>query len=197
MFRPILATVENIHEAAHTAAGHAAVHGAEAAHHMSFAQYIFHSNVINMVFVAAFIIWVSKKADLFGMLKARQEQVLQTITKAEEAKAEAEKILKEAKESTKGLNSQVAQIMGEAKVSAASMSEKIQQDTEQKLEEIHKNLQKTIDVEEKAAADEILQSISKEAFELASGKIKNALNDEMHHRYISNFIDSIDEVKVK
>lgn len=192
MFRPILATVENIHEAAHTAA----VHGAEAAHHMSFAQYIFHSNVINMVFVAAFIIWVSKKADLLGMLKARQEQVVQTITKAEEAKAEAEKTLEEARESTKGLNSQVAQIMGEAKVSAASMSEKIQQDTEQKLEEIHKNLQKTIDVEEKAAADEILQSISKEAFELASGKIKNALNDEMHHRYISNFIDSIDEAKV-
>lgn len=194
MFRPILATVQNIHE---TAANHVAVHGAEAAHHMSFMEYIFHSNVINMIFVAAFIIWVSKKADLIGILKSRQEQIVQNISKAEEAKTEAQKVLEEAKKNIKGLDSQVAQIMGEAKVSAASMSEKIQQDTEQKLEEIHKNLQKTIDVEEKSAAEEILRGISKEAFELASGKIKNALNDELHHKYINDFIDSIDETKVK
>lgn len=194
MFRPILATVQNIHEAA---ASDVAAHAAEAAHHMSFTEYILHSNVINMIFVAAFIIWVAKKADLIGILKSRQEQVIQNITKAEEAKIEAQKVLEEAKESIKGLDAQVAQIMGEAKVSAASMSEKIQQDTEQKLEEIHKNLQKTIDVEEKSAAEEILRGISKEAFELASGKIKTALNDELHHKYINDFIDSIDEAKVK
>ncbi len=194
MFRPILATIENMHG---SAVHHVAEHGAEAVHHMSFSQYIFHSNVINWVFVVAFVIWLIKKADILGVLKSRQDQVMQNIAKAEESKLEAQKTLEEARKNTEELGSQVARIMGEAKVSAASMSEKIQKDTEQKLEEIHKNLQKTIDVEEKSAAEEILRGVSKEAFELASGKIKKALNDELHHKYINNFIDSIDETKVK
>ena len=197
MFRPILATVQNIHETAHAASHEVAVHGAEAVHHMSFGQYILHSNVINMIFVAAFIVWIAKKANLVGALKSRQEQIAQNIAKAEEAKAQANEVLKEAQESVKDLNTQVAKILDDAKTSAGSMSEKIQKDTEQKLGEIHKSLQKTIEVEEKSAAEEVLQGLSKEAFEVASGKIKDALNDELHNKYIHNFIDSLDETKVK
>jgi len=197
MFRPILATVQNIHETAHAATSEAAVHGAEAAHQLSFSQYIFHSNVINWLIVVALVVWLIKKVDVVGILKSRQEQVAQNIAKAEEAKAQAKKVLEEAQESVKGLDAQVAGILAEAKVSAESISEKIQNDTEQKLEDIQKNLQRTISVEEKSAAEDVLQGLSLEAFELASGKIKDSLNDELHHKYINNFIDSLDETKVK
>ena len=197
MFRPILATVQHIHEAAGAASHEVAAHGAEAVHHMSFSQYILHSNIINMIFVAAFIVWVIKKANVVGILKSRQEQIAQNIAKAEEAKAQAQEVLKSAQDSVKGLDTQVAKILDDAKASAAAMSDKIQNDTLQKLDEISKNLQKTIEVEEKSAAEDVLQGLSKEAFEVASGKIKDALNDELHHKYIHNFIDSLDETKVK
>lgn len=193
MLRPILATVENIHETAH----HAAAHGAEAAHQMTLLQFIFHSNVINWLIVVAFVIWLIKKANVVGMLKSRQEQVAQSIAKAEETKAQAEEVLAKAQESVKDLDSEVSKILDDANSSAASMSEKIKNDTEQKLEEINKNLQKTIEVEEKSAAEEVLRGLSKEAFDVASGKIKDALNDELHQKYIHNFIDSLDETKVK
>ena len=197
MFRPILATVQNIHETTHVAAEHATAQGAEVVHHMSFVDYIFHSNVINIILVAIFVVWLCKKANIIGILKSRQEQVKQNIIKAEESKIDAEKKLEEAKENVKDLDKKTAQIMSDAENSALSMSEKIKQDTEQKIEEIEKNLQKTIKVEEKSAAEEILKGASKEAFEIASSKIKDALNDELHHKYITNFIDSIDEAKVK
>lgn len=191
MLRPLLATIAN------TAGEHVAAHGAEAVEQGGVLAYILHSNIINMIFVAYFLIWVCKKANLIGILKGRQDQVRQIIAKAEEDKAKAEELLNKAKEETKDLENQVKKIVTDAENSAVSIHEKIQGDTTQKVEEIEKNLNKMIAVEEKAAAKEVLNDISKEAYELASGKIKEALTDELHHKYINNFIDSLDEAKVK
>jgi F0F1-type ATP synthase membrane subunit b/b' len=191
MFTPILATITQ------AAAEHVAEHGAAAAEHMTFAQYILHSNVINMVFVFSFVVWVIQKADVAGMLKAKKQKVADAIAQAEEEKAKAQTNLQQAKENVKGLEEQVKQILVDAKNSAESIYGKIQADADKKVEEIDKNLKKMIDVEEKSAADEVVNSLSKEAYELATNKIKDALTDELHHKYINSFIDSLDETKVK
>jgi F0F1-type ATP synthase membrane subunit b/b' len=195
MIRPILATVENMHEATHEAVQHAATHGG--AEHMSFVAYILHSNVINMIFVFCFLIWILKKSDILGVLKNVQEKIKETILKAEEEKAIAQKNLQQAKENVKDLEKQVEKILVEAKSSAESIYEKIQNDAQQKVEEIEKNLNRMIEVEEKSATEEIVTHLSKEAYELATNKIKDALGNELHHKYINNFIDSLDEKKVK
>jgi F-type H+-transporting ATPase subunit b len=194
MIRPILATVENMHEATNEAAQHVATHGAE---HMSFVSYILHSNIINMVFVFCFLVWVLRKADILGILKNRQEKIKETIAKAEEEKANAQKNLQQAKENVKDLEDQVKKILVDAKNSAESLYEKIQNDTQQKVDEIEKNLNRMVEVEEKTATEEVITHLSKEAYELASTKIKAALTDDLHHKYINNFIDSLDDEKVK
>ncbi|MDD3419093.1 MAG: hypothetical protein PHE78_00670 [Candidatus Gastranaerophilales bacterium] len=191
MFTPILATISE------TATEHVVEHGAHAAEHMSFAQYILHSNVINMVFVFCFIVWVFKKADVIGLLRSKQSQIKEVIAKAEEEKVHAQSTLQHAKENVKELENQVKTILLDAKDSAESLYSKIQKDAEQKVEEIDKNLEKMIDVEEKSAAEEVINGLSKEAYELATSKIKDSLTDELHHKYINNFIDSLDETKVK
>ncbi len=195
MIRPILATVENMHEATHEAVQHAATHGG--AEHMSFVAYILHSNIINMIFVFCFLIWILKKANILGVLKSVQEKIKDSILKAEEEKATAQKNLQHAKENAKATEEQVGKILTDAKNSAESIYEKIENDAKQKVEEIEKNLNRMIKVEEKSAKEEIVTHLSKEAYELATNKIKDALSDELHHKYINNFIDSLDEKKVK
>ena len=194
MIRPILATVQNMPEAAHEAAQHVATHSGE---HMSFVAYILHSNIINMIFVFCFLVWMLKKIDIIGILKSSQEKIKETISKAEEEKAIAQKNLQQAKENVKDLEQQVKKILIDAKNSAESIYEKIQNDTEEKVEEIQKNLNRMVEVEEKSATEEVITHLSKEAYELAETKIKDSLTDELHHKYINNFIESLDDEKVK
>lgn len=194
MIRPILATVQNMHEATHEVAQHAVSHGGE---HMDFWSYIFHSNIINMVFVFCFLVWILKKVDIVNLLKNRQEKIKETISKAEAEKAAAQKNLQQAKENVKDLEEQVQKILVDAKNSAESLYEKIQNDTQQKVEEIETNLNRMVEVEEKSATEEVITHLSKEAYELATSKIKDSLTDDLHNKYINNFIDSLDNEKVK
>lgn len=193
MIKAIPQTVQNMHEVTHQAAEHVATHS----EHMSFLGYILHSNVINMIFVFCFLVWIAKKVDILGILKNSQEKIKETILKAEEEKATAQKNLQQAKENVKETEEQVKQILLDAKNSAESIYEKIQNDAKQKVEEVEKNLIRMVEVEKKSAAEEIVTHLSKEAYELATNKIKTVLNDELHHKYINNFIDSLDEEKVK
>ena len=195
MIRPILATVQNMHEATNEAAQHVATHGG--AEHMGFVSYILHSNVINMIFVFCFLVWMFKKANVLGILKNSQEKIKAKIVKAEEEKSTAQKNLQQAKENVKDLEEQVKKILFEAKNSAESIYEKIQNDTEEKVAEIQKNLNRMLEVEKKSATEEVVTHLSKEAYKLAKVKIKESLTDELHHKYINNFIDSLNEEKVK
>lgn len=194
MFKPLIASAQHhIEHASHHVAEHSH-HGAEA---FDFVAYILHSNIINMFFVAWFIVWIFKKFKIVSLIENKRDDITQVIMASEDEKEFSEQELKDAKKHVKSLDKEVREILLEAKNSAEAMYTKIKSDTKKRTDEIHTSLDKMIESEKKSASEKLAHNLTESAFEVAESHIKRSLNDEMHNKYIDNFIDSLDEKKVK
>lgn len=203
LIKPLIASAQyNIEKIAqHTAehSHHAAEHVAQHGHHGEFdlVAYILHSNIINILFVAWFILWIFRKFDIISKIKEKRDTVAQIIAASEEEKSMAEDELQDAKSHVKNLDKEVRSVLLEAKNSAEAMYEKIKSDTKKRADEIQSSLERMSDAEKKSASEELSQKLTEEAFGVAEKHIKNSLTDEMHNKHINDFIDSLDEKKVK
>ena len=101
------------------------------------------------------------------------------------------------KESAKEIKKNVNKIIEEAKSSAQVMSNRIDYEKEQKINEINKNLTKMIDIENKSMQEKITQDFSQEVYMKAEEKIKQKLDNQLHNKFINDFIDNLDEKQVK
>lgn len=162
-----------------------------------FWEYIFHSNIINMIIVFSFLVWLIKKFDLAKILNNYSENIESDIKKVEQDKRVAQSVLQEMKESAKEIKKNVNKIIEEAKSSAQVMSNRIDYEKEQKINEINKNLTKMIDIENKSMQEKITQDFSQEVYMKAEEKIKQKLDNQLHNKFINDFIDNLDEKQVK
>lgn len=162
-----------------------------------FWEYIFHSNIINMLVVFSFLVWLFKKFDLLKILKSYSEEIDQEIKKVEQDKRMAQSVLQEMKESSKEIKRNINRIINDAKSSAQVMANRIDYEKEQRINEIHQNLNKMIEIESKSMKEQITQDFSEKVYLQAEEKIKQKLNEDLHNKFINDFIDNLDEKQVK
>ena len=159
-------------------------------------DWIYTSNIINFILVIAFLAWVFRKYNVLSVISDRQNTISQKISNAEEDKARSETELTAVKEKAEKLDGEVQGIINEANGIAESLSGRIKNEITVGIEEIHKKSQKSLEIEKQVASNEVLKDISRVAFVIAEGHIKQAIDEKLHKKYIDEFIDNLDDLKV-
>ena len=161
-----------------------------------FIGYILHSNIINLLAVAVFLVWLVKKFNLVGIIDGKIEQIKSFVKNAEQEREQAIAELKEVKNKVKNISEEKKEITQEAHKTADMYREKIEAETVQSLQEIEKNTEKFLDAEQKSLKESISREVAQDALEIAKEHIKQAITDDMQKKYINDFIDSLDEMTV-
>ena len=161
-----------------------------------FIGYILHSNIINLLAVVVFLVWIVKKFNLVGVIDNRIEEIKSFIQNAEQSREQAILELKEVKNKVKNIPQEKREITEEAYKTADMYKEKIDSETVQSLQEIEKNTEKFLDAEQKSLKESISREVAKDAVSIAEEHIKQAINDDMQKKYINDFIDSLDGMRV-
>lgn len=162
----------------------------------AFVAYILHSNIINLAAVAAILVWIVKKFNLVDAVTKKIDEIKTMIQTAEKQREKAIEELKSAKNRVKNIESERKEITSEAQKTADLFKEKIEVETLQSLKDIEKNTEKFLDAEQKMMKESMSTEVAKEALEIAKTHIKQAINNDMQKKYINDFIDSLDGIKV-
>ena len=161
-----------------------------------FIGYILHSNIINLLAVAVFLVWLVKKFNLIGIIDNKIEQIKSFVKNAEQVREQVIAELKEVKNRVKNISEEKLENTKEAQKTADMYKEKIEAETVQSLQEIEKNTEKGLDAEQKSLKKSIGREVAQDALEIAKEHIKQAITDDMQKKYINDFIDSLDGMKV-
>lgn len=201
MLLTLIASANEHIEDTHHALEHIAEHAPEAAHHtahsMSTIEYLFHSNIFNWLLVVIFVLWLLKKFDVIGFFETKQKEIKDSIEKALQAKEEAQKELQDTQEKIKNVEAETTAIIEDSKETAVVMSDKVKDNATLKVKELNENTQKTIEAQTKSTVNSLSKEVTSAAFEIAQEHIKSAMNDDIQKEYIDEFIDNLENVKVK
>ncbi len=161
-------------------------------------DYIFHSNIINFVIVVAFFIWLLFfKLDIIGFFAKKSEETINTIRKSENKKEEAIKNLIDTESSLKNVDSDIKDIIDNAKI----LAKKIEENSEIKIKEEILNLKSRETAlregYEKKAVKEVSQKVSKAAISVSKEYIENSLDENAHKELIYNFINDLEEMRIE
>ena len=61
---------------------------------------------------------------------------------------------------------------------------------------MHLRTQKTLNTEREMTVNQIRKNITDAAFFVAEDHIKNTINNDLHQKYINEFIDSLQDIKI-
>ncbi len=157
---------------------------------------ILFSNVINVVIVIVFFVWLIRKFNLLSFIEKKRDEILETIKNLEEEKKVKQNQLEQTKIKVQNVNQEVNKLIDEGEQVAESISGRITREAVQEAEEMHKKAHAIIETEEKVASNRLMQEVTTAAFVIAEQHIKNAVDSRLHHKYINEFIDNLDNVKV-
>ncbi len=157
---------------------------------------IFFSNIINVIIVILFFVWLFRKFNLLSFIGKRKEEILEALKNLEQEKKIKQNYLKETKIKVQNVNREVEKIIDDGEQVAESISERIIKEAEEEAAEIQKKAHALIESERKVASNRVVQEVTTAAFVIAEQHIKEAIDHRLQHKYINEFIDSLDNVKV-
>ncbi|HSA07394.1 MAG TPA: hypothetical protein P5556_09465 [Candidatus Gastranaerophilales bacterium] len=157
---------------------------------------IMFSNVINVIIVIALIIWLMRKFNLLAILAKRRDEVLEIIKNFNQDRMVKQHQLEQTKNKVKNINQEVLKIMDEGEHVAESLSERIIMDAEEEASYMHKKAHSMIETERKMASNLVMQDVTNAAFKIAEIHIKEAIDERLQQKYINEFIDNLDRLKV-
>jgi F0F1-type ATP synthase membrane subunit b/b' len=158
--------------------------------------YILHSNIINLIIVAIFLVWIFKKFSIISAVDKVIEDIKAALSQAEQKREGAIQELKDVKNQVKNLDQTKKEIVSETEKTAGLLKDKISEETKALVFEIEKNTEKFLEAEQKMTTETISREVAQKALDIAQEHIKKAINDDMQQKYIDEFIDNLDETKV-
>ncbi|MDD3013405.1 MAG: hypothetical protein PHC34_06845 [Candidatus Gastranaerophilales bacterium] len=163
---------------------------------MTLWEKLYEANVINTIFVLIFLYWICKKVNIFAGLEDKLQNIKLRIMNAEEDKSRSEQELETTKKQVANSDTVVRKIEKEAKEVADSLSKNIINEASMESENLEKNSERIIKGEEEMASLHLTNSVTKAAFNIAEEHVKQAIDDRLHKKYINEFIDGLDNLKV-
>jgi len=157
---------------------------------------LYEANILNLIIVLIFLVWISKKTNLFAGLEDKMNGILHRITNAEEDKSRSEQELETTKKQVANAETITSKITQEAKEIADSLSRSIINEASHESENLEKNSERIIEGEREIASLQLTNNLTKAAFNIAEEHVKQVIDDRLHKKYINEFIDSLDNLKV-
>jgi len=157
---------------------------------------IYEANVLNLVLVVIFLWWLCKKYNVFAGIEDKLNSTKFRITDAEEDKHKSEQELDTTKGQIADSDTVIRKIKTEAEDIAGNLSKAIISEIAVEAESMEKNSERIIQGEKEMAALQLSNKLTKTAFGIAEEHIKQSIDDRLHKKYINEFIDSLDNLKV-
>jgi F-type H+-transporting ATPase subunit b len=146
---------------------------------------------INFAIVAAVIVWVFGKV-VPPVFRKNAESISSAITKATEAKAAADALLREAEMKLANLQKEVAELRAFAEREATAEVARIRAATQSDLQKIAAAAKAEIEAAERAARLELKAFAARLAVDGAESLLANQLNAQAQEALISNFVRSLE-----
>ena len=163
---------------------------------MSPMQFILHTNVINFLLVAFFLVWIIRKFHIFSVISDRQNEIARKIKLAEEEKLRAEMTLEATKKKIRRSDQEAEKIAKDAQEVAVSLAGRIRKEADIESEDMKIRAKRILEVEKAMASSEVTKNISYAAFAIAEEHVKKSIDDRLQQKYMEEFIDSLDNLKV-
>lgn len=131
---------------------------------------------------------------LLSIVNQREKTIGDSLRKAEEAKAEAEKILDEQQKMLAGAQDEIQKMMKESKGLAEKMKNEIVEKAREEAQKMHSRAQEDIERETDAAILELKKQVADLVVQAASHLIRESLDDRKHRNLIDDYIKEIDRI---
>lgn len=145
---------------------------------------------INFAIVAGVLIWVFAKV-LPPKFRSNAESISSAITKAQAAKAEADRLLKDAEQRLARLEDEVRNIRAEAQKDAAAEAERIRALAKSDVEKVAIAAKAEIEAAERAARLELKAIAAKLAVDRAESLVSKQLTPQTQDALIAGFVKSL------
>ncbi|MDR1327341.1 MAG: hypothetical protein LBJ74_02920 [Heliobacteriaceae bacterium] len=157
-------------------------------------DYIVKSNAFNFLIMILFFVWIDSKVHFAALLNNFKNKVIENIEKSKAEKSTAHSELKSAKKAVENLDNEIKAQIETAHGHAQTLSEKILDETREKVEQITAGIQKAVESEEKTISGKIIAKAVQECVGLAQNNIITLLeqNPQLHEKYINESIDSLE-----
>jgi F-type H+-transporting ATPase subunit b len=146
---------------------------------------------INFAIVAGGVIWLFGKV-LPPVFRGNAEKINSAITKATAAKAEADKLLREAESKLASLETEVALVRDKAKGEAAAEAERLRAATQGDEEKIAVAAKTEIAAAERAARLELKALAAKLAVDGAESLLAKQLTPQVQESLVGAFVKSLE-----
>ncbi len=123
-----------------------------------------------------------------NMLNRREDTIKEALKKAEEARQESERILAEHDDQLAEARALAAQIVSDAKKSGAAIEADIKAAAQAEADEMISKARTAIEIEKKAAIEELQGSVADMTISVAGRVIGNDLSDDEHRAIIERYI---------
>ena len=140
-------------------------------------------------------LWVLKRyafGPIQGMIDARREQIQQSIEEADNARAEARKLLEQHRELMNEARQQAEEILAEARRTRESMEKRMRDETEAERQRRLEETRREIAAETARALEQIRAEVAELTLEATARVVGRTLDAERDRELISEAIGSLD-----
>lgn len=159
---------------------------------LSLIKFLAQTNVINFLLMAGILVWIVRKLDMANSMENSVVKIKESIFKSEQEKEIAQKKVQHSRELFKKLPQEVEFILNTAKEKEQILKSELETSAQKSLENLHKNSEKLIQIEEKKISDEITKQTIVNSIEQSRKDIVRELeaNPDLHRQFI---LDSLNE----
>lgn len=159
---------------------------------------ILNSNAFNFTILVIFFAILMKYLKLPEAMEAQRRDIQASVESSDNLKKEAEEAFHKVEKSLENLPAELDEILKKADSTAKAFEAKSRDEIEKLVASIKENTKKQLEAEEKQVQSSLMKNVSKASVEVAQRQVKRALegNKELHRKFISDFINSIDRLEV-
>ena len=149
--------------------------------------------IVGAVAFAILFVFMSKWAlpRVNTMLEARRERIQGDLEKAEQSKADAEKILEDYRSRLSGARDDANRIIEEARKTAESMQRDLRQKAEEEAQATVARAQEEIRAERDRVFQELKAQVGELSVELAARVVGQSLDKKRHLKLVDDYIEEL------
>lgn len=124
-------------------------------------------------------------------MEDREQEIGNSIQRAEEALAEAKEIQAENKEARREAEREAQRILREARESAEELREDEEAETRRRIQQMKEQAEAEIEREKQAALEELRDEVADLAVQAASKILKKGMDEDRHRELVHDAIDEL------
>jgi F-type H+-transporting ATPase subunit b len=152
---------------------------------------MFENNVINWLLLVAFLYWIMA-TKLPPVFKGREESIKATLSQAQKAREEAEALLNQQKTAVANAEAEAENILKEAKNAAHEMQVAIEEQTKKDVADMLHKFENALAAERQVLVSQMRQAAVHAAIDLARVELASRVTPEVRANLLNQFMGQLE-----